>query len=136
MERKKAGLKKFYIEFEGDMEKILDNMLCSTVNDEDRFEKIINEWIDKGEAPEYDAFINENKEKKKKRKKQAKAEEAEAENLAKELGLDKNKSLEDMILARRSDREKEANNFFANLEAKYGKKEKEKKKTSGKRKRK
>jgi len=65
---------------------------------------------------------------------QAKKEEAEAEELANELGLNKkDNSLENMILARRVDREKEANSFFANLEEKYCQKEK---KTSGKRKRK
>ena len=65
---------------------------------------------------------------------QAKKEEAEAEELANELGLNKDNSLENMILARRVDREKESDSFFANLEAKYC--QKEKKKTNGKRKRK
>ena len=46
-------------------------------------------------------------------------EAAEADELAKELGIDKNADLHSMILAKREDREKDANDFFANLEAKY-----------------
>ena len=66
---------------------------------------------------------------------QAKKEEAEATELAKELGLgDEDKDLKNMILARREDRAKAADNFFANLEEKYAKKAKPK--SGGKRKRK
>ena len=67
--KENEDLKKCYIEFEGDMEEILNNMLCSTADDEDRFTKTINDWLSSGEVPEFDAFMNENQVKKKKRKK-------------------------------------------------------------------
>lgn len=54
---------------------------------------------------------------------QAKKEAAEAEELAKELAIDKEGDLENLILARRKNREQETNDFFASLEAKYCQKE-------------
>jgi len=68
-DKEREDLKKYYIEFEGDMKEILDNMMCSTADDEDRFAETINEWLSKGEVPAFDAFTNESEVKKKKRKK-------------------------------------------------------------------
>ena len=52
---------------------------------------------------------------------QAKKEAAEAEELAEELGLNKNQdmALEALIKGRHKSREQESNDFFASLEAKY-----------------
>ena len=52
------------------MEKMLDNIMCSTIEDEMRFADIINKWIADGEVPEYEAFTKESKSTKKKRRKQ------------------------------------------------------------------
>uniref|UniRef100_A0A7M5UVM1 J domain-containing protein n=2 Tax=Clytia hemisphaerica TaxID=252671 RepID=A0A7M5UVM1_9CNID len=131
-DREAQDLKQCYVEFEGDMEQIMDNIMCSTFEDEERFCELIRKWISDGEVPEYEAFVKDSKKNKKKRKKQAKKEETEADELAKELGLNKDASLENMILARKADRQKDQENFFAKLEEKYAKKPK----TSGKRKRK
>ena len=68
--RETADLKKCYVEFEGDMEQIMDRVMCSTVDDESRFCDMINQWIADGEVPEFEAFTNESKKSKKKRKKQ------------------------------------------------------------------
>ena len=67
---------------------------------------------------------------------QAEAEAAEAEEYKKELGLgDGDDALRQMIMQRKSEREKHADDFFAQLEAKYataGKKKKPAKKSSKK----
>ncbi len=52
---------------------------------------------------------------------QAAKEAKEAEELAKELAVDENDSLKSLILKKQQSREKEADNFFAHLEAKYAK---------------
>lgn len=49
---------------------MLDNIMCSTIEDETRFADIINKWIADGEVPEYEAFTKESKSTKKKRRKQ------------------------------------------------------------------
>lgn len=61
-------LKSAYVEFEGDMEAILENVLCSTDDDEARFQKILQNAIDNGELPQFDHFGKEDKRKKKARK--------------------------------------------------------------------
>lgn len=52
------------------MEKILDNIMCSTIEDEARFADVINKWIADEEVPEFEAFTKESKSTKKKRRKQ------------------------------------------------------------------
>ena len=52
------------------MEKILDNVMCSTIEDETRFSDTINKWIADGEVPEFEVFTKESKTTKKKRRKQ------------------------------------------------------------------
>ena len=45
-----ADLKQAYIDGEGDMNYILDNVLCCTLEDEDRFSNQIKDWIEDGEV--------------------------------------------------------------------------------------
>lgn len=61
-------LKSAYIRFEGDMEAILENVLCSTEEDDARFCKILQNAIDNSEIPVFDKFIKEDKGKKRGRK--------------------------------------------------------------------
>ncbi|XP_072019953.1 dnaJ homolog subfamily C member 9-like [Amphiura filiformis] len=116
-----ADLKKAYLEHEGDMEKILEDVMCSTKEDEPRFRKILNKLIKKKEIPEFETLTKEDTKKQKERKRKAKKEAAEAEELAEELGLNKNQdmALEALIKGRHKSREQESNDFFAGLEAKY-----------------
>lgn len=58
-----------YVKFEGNMESILDNVMCATIDDEERFRKIIQEGIKKKKLPKFDAYSNESGDKKNKRKK-------------------------------------------------------------------
>ena len=57
----------------------------------------------------------------------ASKEAKEAEQHAKDLGVDKDGSLKQLILQRQGDRKKEMNNFYDDLEAKYSKPTKQKK---------
>ena len=69
-DREAQDLKQCYVEFEGDMEQIMDNIMCSTFEDEERFSEMIRQWIADEEVPEFEAFVKDSKKNKKKRKKQ------------------------------------------------------------------
>lgn len=121
-EDEKGDILKYYEEFEGDMDEIMANVMCSTYDDEPRIRSVIQTAIDNGEVEEKEAFTGELKSKKRKRRKLAKREEKEAEQHAKDLGIDSNTDLEALILKRSADRGKEFDSFLDNLEAKYAKK--------------
>ena len=61
-------LRSAYLDYEGDMDAILENVLCSTIDDGERFRKIIQDLISKEDLPTFPAFVNEDKKKKKARK--------------------------------------------------------------------
>ncbi|KAK3105627.1 hypothetical protein FSP39_002158 [Pinctada imbricata] len=54
-------LKSAYLEFEGSMDDILDNVMCASLQDEDRFTKIIKGWIKSKEVPNLPKFTQETK---------------------------------------------------------------------------
>ena len=62
-------LKSAYCDYKGDMDKILENVLCATIEDEDRFRDLLTELIEDEELPSFKAFVKEKKVKKDKRKK-------------------------------------------------------------------
>lgn len=112
-------LKTAYLEFEGDMESVLENVLCATVDDEQRFCNILQACIDSEELPKFNSFIRENRKKKRARREMAKREAVEAEEAAQELGLGKDNDLSAMIMKRQTNRQSEMNSFLAGLEEKY-----------------
>lgn len=75
-----SDLKAAYLDYEGAMDSILENMLCCTMDDEDRFREMIEEFIEKEEVPKYKAFTDEAKSKKKKRRKKVSKWEVERTN--------------------------------------------------------
>lgn len=116
-----GDLKQAYVDGEGDMDYILVNVLCCTIDDEERFRKIIKGWIKKKEVPEFAKFNNESKKKKDSRKRRAAAEAEEAEEMKKELGLGDNiDSLQALILKRNQERAGEMDSFLDSLASKYG----------------
>lgn len=127
-------LKKAYMESEGDMDAIIDTVLCATDEDEPRFAEMLIGWIKEGKVPDFDKFSHETKENKNKRKAKREEEAKEAEEYAKEIGLgSSDESLANMIMQRQQRRQADADSFFDHLASKYGKKEtKAKKKTSKK----
>ncbi|XP_071493122.1 dnaJ homolog subfamily C member 9-like [Diadema antillarum] len=119
-------LKAAYIEFEGDMDEILGNVMCSTIDDVPRFRKILKGLVKKGEVPKFEAF-EESKKQEKARQKRAAQEAVEAEEMSKELGLNGasgpgdggDDALKALILGKQKSREQQMDNLFASLEAKY-----------------
>ena len=61
-------LKSAYVQCEGNMEGILENVMCATEDDEARFRKILQNAIDTDELPAFDNFTKEDKKKKRARK--------------------------------------------------------------------
>jgi len=61
-------LKSAYVTSRGDMDKIIDSILCATVDDEPRFRQILDGLIADGSVKAYAAFTNEKKSKSEARK--------------------------------------------------------------------
>eukprot|EP00127_Corallochytrium_limacisporum_P004465 Clim_evm19s164 gene=Clim_evmTU19s164 len=137
-------LMKGYTIYEGDMDKILEFVPFSTIQDEERFIERVEQGIRDGEIEErYDIFFNEPKSRKMKRAKkwEKEAREAEKENLRRQKeekegtkkGSSKRKrdemepDLFNMIAQRQESRKAQADGFFRDLEEKYGKPSKGKK---------
>ncbi|XP_053063494.1 dnaJ homolog subfamily C member 9 isoform X3 [Acinonyx jubatus] len=72
----------------GDMDQIMESVLCVQYTEEPRIRNIIQQAIDAGEIPSYNAFVKESKQKMNARKRRAQEEAKEAEMSRKELGLD------------------------------------------------
>merc|ERR1711915_859908 len=108
---------------------ILDSVLLSTVEDEDRFRTVIDQFIKDKEVKKFKAYTSEDQKAKKARKRAAEKEAKEAEKAKAEMGLDDSEdSLKNMILARQQSRGQQAASFLDNLAAKYGGQEKKSKK--------
>ena len=54
-------LKAAYTSCRGDMDKIIESVLCATVDDEPRFRQILESLIADGSVEAYSAFTNETK---------------------------------------------------------------------------
>jgi len=111
-------LKKAYTECAGDMERILEEVILSTPEDEPRFRKILDKAIKEEELPEFDKYR-----KKRKRKPNTKLqrEAREAAQLAEELGVKSGEDgLKQLILGRKTKQQDQLDSLVAGLEAKYG----------------
>ncbi|XP_069466644.1 dnaJ homolog subfamily C member 9 [Ambystoma mexicanum] len=131
-EEELTDVKQAYEDFEGDMDRIMESVLCVTFKDEPRIRKIIQQAIDSEELPAYDAFVKESKKKRTERKKRALSEAAEAEEMKKELGLGEGlDDLSALIQNRQKDRKQQMDSFLADMEAKYCNGSKKSKKPTG-----
>ncbi|NWX37549.1 DNJC9 protein, partial [Notiomystis cincta] len=128
-----ADVKAAYVNFKGDMDRIMESVMCTDYTDEPRIRDMIEQAIDSGELPPFEAFVKESKRKMMSRRRRAEREAKEAKKTKDELGLGGENDLEALIKSRSRDREKEMDNLLAHLEAKYGNNTKKGgKKTSGK----
>lgn len=137
-----------YEDAEGDLDAVYASVMLSDVLvDDERFRGIIDEAIEKGDVPAFDAYVKEGRKKRAERVKAAKAEAREAEEYAKELGVhdklfggdadgdDKGKggrgkskkkgssskgNSEDALAALIRGNQQRREGFFDHLEAKYG----------------
>ncbi|XP_067100514.1 dnaJ homolog subfamily C member 9 isoform X1 [Osmerus mordax] len=121
-DEEKQDLKRVYEESQGDMNKIMESVLCATQEDEGRFRDILQGAIDAGELTAYKGFTHESATKKKSRKRKAQKEEKEAEQMQKEMGMTSESSLVAMIQRKQQANQTEFNYLIANLEDKYCKK--------------
>ncbi|KAL2755998.1 hypothetical protein ACRALDRAFT_1081971 [Sodiomyces alcalophilus JCM 7366] len=77
-----------YEEHEGDMDKVYESvMLSSVLDDDERFRAIIDAAIASDDVPAFKAYTKESKKKREARTRAARAEASEAEAYAKELGV-------------------------------------------------
>lgn len=115
------------------MDQVLDNIMGSTLDDEDRFREIVSEVVKEGEVKKHAKFFKKDKKATERRRKQAQEEAKEADELAQKLGLDKVKgdgddALKQLMMQRNEQR---MTGFFDDLEAKYAPKHKSKNASSG-----
>ena len=158
-EEERADVIKTYVESKGKMTGIYSRiMLSNMLVDEDRFRKIIDGAIEKGEVEKFEAYTAETEKAKKARMKRARDEAKKAEEAAKELGVyDKvfgeegngeqpegkaakkgkkakagndEAQLLELMQQRAKGRAANAASFLDNLEAKYSKSTKRSKKRS------
>lgn len=131
----RADLIAAFEQFEGDMDAVYEEIMCSNVlEDDQRFRKIIDKAIGKKEVTAWKKYKKETAAQKRKRVESAKNEEVEAREYAEELGIadklfgnrytkgnkkkkDDTSDLAALIHQRQRGRE---GAFFDNLEAKYG----------------
>ncbi|KAM4031737.1 dnaJ homolog subfamily C member 9 [Anomaloglossus baeobatrachus] len=119
-EEERADIIQAYMDFEGDMDDIMCSVILASIEDEPRIKAIIQKAIKKKEVPGYDAFLKESKKKSDQRKKRAHEEAVEAEAMKKEIGLgDGEDDLRALIQKRHQDKQKDVDDFMAQLEAKY-----------------
>lgn len=112
-----------YTQHEGDMDAIMESVLCCSQEDEPRICSIIQDAIKKGEVTAFPTFTKEGEKKKRARRKRADKERQEAEKMQKEMGLDdEDESLTKMIKLKQKSREQNLDSFLSGLEAKYGQK--------------
>ncbi|NWS22365.1 DNJC9 protein, partial [Pachyramphus minor] len=119
-EEELEDVKAAYLNFKGDMDRIMESVMCADYTDEPRIREMIARAIDSGELPSYEAFVRESKQKMMSRRRRAEKEAKEAKKTKDELGLGGENDLQALIQRRSKDREREMDDFFAHLEAKYG----------------
>ncbi|KAM8923842.1 dnaJ homolog subfamily C member 9 [Pelodytes ibericus] len=119
-EEEKSEILQAYLDFEGDMGSIMTSVPCVEYSDEPRIREIIERAIQQKDVPSHEAFVKESKKKWTQRQKRGHEEAKEAEVLAKELNLGEGvDDLTALIQKRQKDRAKEADDFLAQMEAKY-----------------
>ncbi|XP_078284480.1 dnaJ homolog subfamily C member 9 [Rhinoraja longicauda] len=119
-EEEMADIKQAYVDFKGDMDRIMESVLCSTAEDEPRIRGVLEKAVQAQELPEYTAFTKESMNKQRARKRRNDKEAKEAEAARQEMGLDTDTdSLKALIQKKQKDRGKEADSFLAAMEAKY-----------------
>lgn len=142
-EEEKRDVLKWYEKCEGKMAKLYKNvMLSDPAEDEERFRSIIDEGIESGEVEGYAAYTEESENSQRKRveaaRKKKEKEAKEAEKHAEDLGIgkdlkkkktgkkEKDDGMGDLAALIGQRQQGRANNFLADLEAKYAPKGKAK----------
>ncbi|KAF6018747.1 DNAJC9 [Bugula neritina] len=106
-----SSLKEAYLSSKGNMQHVIDSVMCASVEDEERFKKLLEPLVKSKELPSYKKFFKEPAASKKKRHSKAVAESKEAEKLKKELKGDSSSGYADLALAMQRNREKRGDIF-------------------------
>uniref|UniRef100_A0A0N5AEG7 DUF1376 domain-containing protein n=1 Tax=Syphacia muris TaxID=451379 RepID=A0A0N5AEG7_9BILA len=116
-------LKASYKRNKGDMDKIMNEVLGVTYEDEDRLRNLINEFIESGELEPTPKFGNESKSKRNRRRKAAEREAKEAQEALQEIKA--KEGSDDLFALIQARQQKRANGAFDafcdSLAEKYGK---------------
>jgi DnaJ homolog subfamily C member 9 len=132
-DQERADLIAAFEHFEGNMDAVFEEMMCSNVLDDDeRFRTIINDAISKGDATAWKKYKGEPASKKRKRAKRAQKEATEARAYAEELGITdklfgrekacgkKKDDTSDLAALIQQSQKRREDAFIEGLEAKYG----------------
>lgn len=68
-DEERADIIQAYLDFEGDMDSIMDSVIFADIDNEPRIREVIQKAIKKKEVPSYDAFVKESKKKRDQRRK-------------------------------------------------------------------
>jgi len=126
----RQDLKKAYQDASGDMDKIMDSVILSRLDDEERFKEMLNEMIESEEIKAYKIFTNETAKKRNARHNRLKKEAEEAEEHAAFLAEENSKKSKkskaggdfDLVAVmeeRMAKRRVQGEAFLADLERKY-----------------
>ncbi|KAG4071208.1 hypothetical protein HA402_008943 [Bradysia odoriphaga] len=114
----KTDLKKAYLNCKGCINAMTNSIPFMGVENEQRFQEIVKEWIAAGEVPEYKMFTEEPKAKRTRRNNKYRKEALEARQIKEEMDAKcASNSLELQIMARQKSR---GTSLIDSLTAKYG----------------
>jgi DnaJ family protein C protein 9 len=117
-------VKKYYKQFKGDMDKMLDNIMLSTEADVARFCEMIDKWIENGEVEQFPAYNKTCKSKAAQQARKKKAQQEEKEVLEFEKNKKKKVSHEKQVALTKQ--KKNFDDLVKRIQSKYeekGKKE-------------
>ncbi|CAI8042339.1 DnaJ homolog subfamily C member 9 [Geodia barretti] len=80
-EEEMEDLRRAYLQHEGDMDAIMGEVLCSSVEDEPRYTALLQGWIADGALPDFEKFSAEPEKRKRKRKARFEKEAKEAKKM-------------------------------------------------------
>ncbi|KAG5280340.1 hypothetical protein AALO_G00088000 [Alosa alosa] len=117
--KEREDLCRLYIEFDGDMDRIMESALCAETEDEPRIREVLQRLIEAQEIPAYRAFTHESAQKRRNRRGKVEMEREEAETKQKEMGITSEDSLTALIKRKQQSNEQKFNSLISDLEEKY-----------------
>ncbi|XP_062388517.1 dnaJ homolog subfamily C member 9-like [Sardina pilchardus] len=117
--KEREDLCRLYIEFDGDMDRIMESALCAETEDEPRIRKVLQSLIEAQEIPAYRAFTHESAHKRRNRRGKVAMEREEAEARQREMGISSEDSLTALIKRKQQSNEQKFNSLISDLEDKY-----------------
>ncbi|XP_042563560.1 dnaJ homolog subfamily C member 9-like [Clupea harengus] len=117
--KEREDLGRLYIDYDGDMDRIMQSALCAETEDEPRIREVLQSLIAAQEIPALRAFTHESTQKKRNRRRKVEMEREEAETKQKEMGITSDDSLSALIKRKQKSNQQKFNSLISNLEEKY-----------------